>query len=331
VQYIYSLITLAFQSLGQIFTLLLGWVIAAHFGRVPTRQKYILSAMGGISLVWAAMALSLSFPWIRNILSRFNDQAVPFYIKLIIPLAGIGWISLPLINGFLAVYLKRLTKQEVEPTSFLLGYKYTPGFALALILTFLSLPLVLLPPLLKGLRREHVMIMINPGDFDNVLQSIIHALSQKGIGAKLQPGTLWQRSPLAILALFAHDLLGDWTKSRARLIVGQGFQIIVHPTDLVIEGEATLVVKVRNMLVKKLTFFEAYFTWDGEAHKVEERINLVRRKMLSDEQPNLILNELGQLEDELDRIMIPLDEWGNLNRQILQLKVNCLNGHKPHI
>jgi len=320
VNYLYSLITLALQSLGQIFGLLLGWVIAVHFGRVPTRQKYILSAMSGVSLLWAVMALSLTSPWVRELFTFARSQAVPFYIKLIPPLAGLGWVLLPLVNSFLAMYLKRQHNQRIEKLGFLLGYKYTPGFALALLLMVISLPLLLLPPVLKGLCREHLTIMIKPEDFRRVLENIIAILRKSGIKVGLYPGTLWRRSPQAILALFAHDLLGNWTKHRAHLIKGDGFQVIVHPTDLVIEGEGGAVVRVRNLLAKELTFLDAYFTWDGAAHRMEEQINAVRRETCRSGWTSPAA-ELVIIEAELDRLQIPFAEWEVLYRQILQLRL----------
>lgn len=319
-QYFYSLITLVLQSLGQIFAVLVGWVIAVHFGRVPTRQKYILSAMGGISLLWTAMALSLTSPWVRDLLAAVRTQAVPIYVKLIIPLAGIGWILLPLVNSFLAMYLKRQYQQPIPKLGFLMGYKYTPGFAAALILMLISLPLLLLPPLLRGLRREHLTIMIKPGDFEQVLRNILGVLIKRGIKAELQAGTLWRRSPQAILALFAHDLLGDWTKHRARLIKGCDFQIIVYPTDMVIEGVPGSAIKIRNILAKELTFLEAFFTWDGAAHRLEKSINEIRKVMFSEGWTD-VTAELDSSENELDSLQIPFDEWEVLYRQILQIRL----------
>ena len=322
--YIYALITILLQSFGQVLTLLVGWVIAVHFGRVPTWQKNILSAMAAVSLIWTAMALSLSSSWLRTKLSMLNDSAVPVYLKLIIPLAGIGWFLLPLINGALGTYFKkRNNSTQSLALGVLSGYKYTPGFALALLLMVASLPLLILPPFLKGLRREHIMIMVKPGNFDKVLQEIMIALQDQGVSVSLKHGTLWQRSPFAILALFAHDLLGDWTKSRSRLIKGRSFQIVFHPADLVIEGNPVDVVWVRNTLLKNLTYSDAFLTWDGEAHAIEELINILRHKADRGNAREDIIRELDKLEKLLDISLIPTSEWESLYRQILQLRVRA--------
>jgi hypothetical protein len=319
---IYSFITLALQSVGQIFSLLIGWVIAVHFGRVPTKHKFILSAMGGVSIIWAAMALSLASPLVRSVFSIVTKEAVPFYIKLIVPLASLGWICLPLINGVLGIYLRR---EKVSGMYILLGYKYTPGFAFALLLMLVSLPILLLPPLLRGQRREHLPVMIWSNSLEEVVESIKGILLEQGISVVIKPETIWRRSPLAILALFAHDLLGDWTKKPARLLKGPGLQLIVYPTDIVIEGYPVRVVKTRNYVAKGLTFSEAYFTWDGEANLIEKELNILRRnvKQIPNSQ---FLDRLAVLERSLDKALIPFSEWECIYRQLLQLKVTkCID------
>ncbi|HZW81891.1 MAG TPA: hypothetical protein VFF14_00535 [Candidatus Deferrimicrobium sp.] len=318
---IYSLITLALQSVGQIFSLLIGWIIAVHFGRVPTKQKFILSVMGGISIIWAVMALSLASPLVRSVFGIVTREAVPFYIKLIVPLASLGWICLPLINGVLGIYLRR---EKVSGIHVFLGYKYTPGFAFALLIMLISLPILILPPLFRGQRREHLPVMIWSNSFEVVLESLKGILLEQGISVEIKPETIWRRSPLAILALFAHDLLGDWTKKPARLLKGKGLQLIVYPTDIVIEGYPDRVVKTRNYVAKGLTFSEAYFTWDGEAHLIEKELNILRRnaKQIPYSQ---FLERLEELEKSLDKALIPFSEWECLYRQLLQLKVtNCI-------
>ncbi|HEX3015603.1 MAG TPA: hypothetical protein VHQ46_04405 [Desulfobacteria bacterium] len=323
-QYIYSLLTLALQSVGQLSSLLLGWLIAFHFGRVPTRQKYVLSAMGGISFIWATMALSLGFPWVRHgIVQVTTGENIPFYLKLIVPLAGVGWILLPLVNGLLGMYLKQQSGvRRMRAYDILRGYKYTPGFAIAILLMILSLPALIIPPLIRGFQREHLLVMIGATDYGAVVSEIDMTLQHHGFTVQLRPGRLWRRSPVAILAFFAHDLIGDWTKTRARLIKGDNFYVIVYPTDLVIEGSPPNVVLARNILAKELTFSEAFFTWDGQAHALEEKINAVRKRILSGDYR--VLPDLASLESRLDHAPIPYGEWQTLYRQILQLKLDCL-------
>ncbi|MDA8442669.1 MAG: hypothetical protein M0Z55_09895 [Peptococcaceae bacterium] len=328
-QYLASLFTFALQSIGQIIAVLLGWIVTAYFGRVPVRQKYIFSAMGAVSLLWAAMALILTSHWVRRVFNyTFSNQALPFYLRLIIPLAGIGWVLLPLVNSILAIYYhKTLTKTKFSFKAILRGYKYTPGFALAMVLMLISLPLILLPPLLKGWQREHLTIMIEPGHFDGVLASVVKALKQRGFDVTVSPRALWWRSPQSLLMLFAHDLFGNWTKTRARLITGTQYQVVVHPTDLVIEGAPHAVVKVRAELAKQLTFSDTYFTWDGEAHRLETSINLVRQQ--NPLNTAAVLERLAKIETELDAVIIPFAEWERLYRQILQLRVWSLEADVP--
>ena len=94
-------------------------------------------------------------------------------------------------------------------------------------------------------------------------------------------------------------------------LVGDGFEMTLHPMDLSLVGRKKTLSHARAAIVRELTFTEAYQTWSKEAQAVEDRLIKAARGE----------DDLDAIGTELNERDFDFEEWEILYRLLLQVRL----------
>ena len=172
-------------------------------------------------------------------------------------------------------------------------------------------PLGRIRALIKRWESVHVPIAVKPGGYDVVLNDLAGALSRAGIAVRRRRASWAYELPGKVLALLGGDAVRALVPQRLWRLVGDGFEMTLHPTDLSLLGRSRILSHARAAIVRELTFTEAYQTWSKEAQIIEDRITSAARGA----------DDLDAIGAVLKTADLDFEEWEILYRLLLQVRL----------
>jgi len=325
-----ALIAALTRSAGKLLNTVFGWATALLFGRVPEDRQIYLSAIAFGSVIWLITLTGVAFPVFATFILSFvplPDWVDKTWIRLAM-LAAV--VVLPGLIGVLSIFMLDpadrprgaggLTKTVLK------GYPYTVGLAITLVMMTAFAPVLKVRALAKRWTSEHVPVIIEPKDYAEVVGAAERALAEGGVRTRRQPTSFMLRAPTKVLTLFAGGAVSGLVASEMTTLVSDDIEVVLHPSDVVINGREAKAAHVRAILAKRLVFTPAHLTWDKEANQLEDRLLAVWRARQS--RPSRALwHALQAIEAELDRLEVPYEEWEVLFREILLVERALRQGH----
>jgi hypothetical protein len=301
------------RQLGRVLTVAFNWATTVLFGRVPQDRQLYLSGMALTALLWPIVLAGIAFPSFATFLLGFFT--VPDWLNPWVRLAMLALaIVLPLVNGALSA---RLPDENSRPrgralvTPLLRGYPNSLALFVVLLWMMVVAPLGQIRALFKRWEAAHVPIAVKPRGYDTVVQDLAGALDRAGIKVTRQRAHWAYELPGKILAVLGGESVRALVPVQLAELVGDGFEMTLHPMDLSLLGRKKTLAHARAAIVRELTFTEAYQTWSKEAQAIEDR-----------------LIEAARGEDDLDAIGTELngrdfdfEEWEILYRLLLQVRL----------
>src|SRR5207244_2027429 len=80
------------------------------------------------------------------------------------------------------------------------------------------------------------------------------------------------------------------------------FEILLHPSDLVLRGKEKDVIQARALLAEHLVFSPAYLTWTKEANEFEDRITGLWRNAKGGTDAGAVLDQLAALGRDIQKV-----------------------------
>ena len=327
-----GLLALLLRSAGRLLNTAFGWATVMLFGRVPEDRQIYLSIAAFGSVLWLAALVGIAVPGAATFLLAFvtlPDWVDRGWIRIAMLIAAmvlpaiVGVISLRMVDGAARPQGVSATTRTV-----LRGYPYTAGLALTLLVMTVFAPVLKIRNLARRWDMQHVPIMIEPADYRSVVDDIQNALKAGGVPTERRRASWMLRFPTKILMLFARSAVGRMAADEMTTLAGEGVEVLLHPSDLVISGRAMQAAHVRAVLAEQLTVTRAYLTWDKQANEFEDRIRAVWRELAAGRRAAAVA-AIGQLQDRLHRLEVPYEEWEILFRQTLLLERAVLRaGHE---
>lgn len=301
------------RQLGRILSLAFNWATIVLFGRVPSDRQIYLSGMALTATLWPIVLAGIAFPSFATFLLGFFT--VPDWLHQWVRLAMLLLaILLPLVSGTLST---RLPEESKRPRGRELLFTVLRGFPNSLALFIVIVWMMLVAPILKirGLVKRwdtvHVPIAVKPGGYDRVVSDLSAALERAEIGVTRRRAPWANELPGKILAALGGEGVRTLVPTRLWQLVGDGFEMTLHPMDLALLGKKVRLAHARAAIVRELTFTEAYQTWSKDAQQLEDRLVRAARG-----------------EDDLDAIGMALmtrdltfEEWEILYRIVLQVRL----------
>lgn len=317
-----------FRSLGKILNTAFGWATTLLFGKVPARKQIYLSAASLGSLAWLLAVLGIASPRIAAFLLAFVTLPDWFNDNLIrLIMLGVAALVPPIV-GVLSILM---VDPEDRPQGFggkafaiLRGYPYTIGLSLTFLLMMLFAPIMKVGALVKRWTQQHVPIVVESEDYETVVTDLEAALEEGGVETRREPATWLVRFPTKVLTFFAGRTLARFVASELVTLRGKDLEVLLHPSDLIIRGREKVVAHVRAVLAERLTFTEAYFTYEKEAHAIEDRLRDLHQGMVERGERGVFdrsaFAALEKIEADLRRLELPFEEWEVLFREKLQVE-----------
>lgn len=322
-----ALLALLGRSSARLLNIVFGWAIVLFFGKLPEERQVYLSIMAFGSVIWLFVLLGLPFPIVGVFLLTFVP--LPSWVET-------SWIRLamlaatllvPLAVGVISLRLRPpgpSLRGLARAVAVLQGFPYTFGMAAALVLMTLFAPVLRLRTVRRLWTTQHVPIGVSGQAYEGVIRQIAAALRERGWKAEYGPASWMLRLPTWIITACAGSAVEGLIQNRLMKVSSARFEVVLHPADLVINGRAAEVTRVRIALAERLAFSPAYQTWTAPGNRLEERLTTLWRALQEPggrEPPARTSAALQAASRDLDTADLPYEEWEVLYRK--RLLVEC--------
>lgn len=299
------------RQIGRLVQLAFSWATLVLFGQVAKDKQLFLSLMALFALLWPIAALGVLLPSVSSFL--LGLVTVPDWADLWVRIGMLVLAALsPLAVGFLAIKLRdQRPKGFAYVRSLFAGYPNALALAVVLLWLMIVTPITKLIGLIKRQDSAHVAIAVKPGAYDVVVDDLRAALERAGIPVRHTFAPWPLTLPGRILALAGGAGVRALVPQHLSQLRAREFVMTIHPMDLSLSGKTRALARARAALVRELTFTEAYQTWTKEAHEIEDELVRAARGEA----------DLAAIGARLDKVDVPFEEWENLYRMLMQVRL----------
>ena len=318
------------RSAGRILNTAVGWATMLIFGRVPEKRQMYVSVMTFGSLVWIAVIVGIAFPRVGTFLLSFAPLPAWVDRKWVRLAMTIAAAVLPALVGAVSLLLQ---DPDERPTgsarlrAVLRGYPFTLGLAVTLSMMCVLAPVMKLQTLVRRWASQHIPVVVASEDYDDVLEQVQRVLAAGGWRTDRRPASWMVRLPTRVLTLLAGRTLDAYVAKQLTTLRAERFEVVLHPSDLVLSGEEGVVIHARSLLAEQLVFGKAHLTWSKDAQALEDYMRSLHRCLAlpaaAGESGARHSGALGPVLDSVDSrlkdIAVAYEEWEVLFRQKLLL------------
>jgi hypothetical protein len=303
------------RSAGRILNTAVGWATTMIFGRVPEKRQIYVSVMTFGSLVWMAVIVGIAFPSAGTFLLSFVPLPAWIDRKWVRLAMTIAAAVLPALVGGVSLLLR---DPDQRPTgsarvrAVLRGYPFTLGLALTLLMMCVLAPVMKLQTLARRWSSQHIPVVVDSEDYDDVLDQVQRVLATGGWRTDRRLASWMVRLPTRVLTLLAGRALDAYVAKQLTTLRAERFEVVLHPSDLVLSGEEGVVVHARSLLAEQLAFGKAHLTWTKDAQALEDHMRSLHHA-------GALEPALDYVDSRLKDIDVTYEEWEVLFRQRLLL------------
>ena len=314
-----SLFALVGRFVGRVLTTTLGWASVLLFGRVPQDRQIWLAVLTFGSLAWVALAVGVVIPDVGTILLAAVPR--PDWIpEDVVRWAMLGGaVLLPAVIGGVTLLLQdpedrpkgvELVKQVVR------GYALVPTLAVTLVVLAIAGTLGKLNSVLHRRQDAHVALVVRPGRYDALVDTIDETLRAGGLVTERGAGPTVLTVPAKALAKVGGGGIGRLVPDRLVVLEGPEVKVSVYPADLAITGTKDAVPKARALVARDVPSRDAWFTTSKEAQKLEDELAALETADLATREARLPAIDARLLDLEIDQ-----ETFEVLYRRRLQLAI----------
>jgi hypothetical protein len=322
-----ALSTALFAYLGrQLSTLLqavLGWSVTALFGRLPSMKQTALTVALLLSLLWPIAVVGVFVPavsaWAFAFLplQKWLGEGVVRWSTL-----GIA-IVLPLITGTVTRWVAPLPSSSMAKT-ILSSYSLTVGYAVACVVTAMTVPLVKLASAIRGWSDEHVFVQPRAGEYDQALEELALACAAANLPGRIEPVPGRMRIASTVLKWLSRGAVHPIVADEPKVLRADGLEAYLYPADLLLRGKPAHVARVRATMTRTWLERFAFTVSDPGAQKLQEEMqrmwHLVRRHANPRQIGAAGRSRLREIAHDLDQVNVPFEQWVTLDRSLHRLE-----------
>jgi hypothetical protein len=197
-----------------------------------------------------------------------------------------------------------------------MGYALVPTLALTLVVLAVAGTLGKLDSLVHGRQDAHVPVVVRPGRYDSLVDTLEKTLRSGGLVTARGAGPSFLTTPAKALAKVGGGGIARLVPDRLVVLVGPEVKVSVYPADLAITGSKDAVPKARALIARDVPSRDAWFTTTKEAQQLEDRLAALETADAATRAASLPALDARLLDLEVDQ-----ETFEVLYRRRLQLAV----------
>ncbi|HEX8795668.1 MAG TPA: phage holin family protein [Polyangiaceae bacterium] len=312
------------NRLSTLLQAVLGWSVTALFGSLPSAKQTALSGALILSLLWPLTIAGIFFPP----LAAWAFAFLPVH-KWLGP-AVVRWITvglaavMPLVIGGITRWVAQDERQGSWFRTVIAGYPLALGYAVACLVTAVTVPLVKVASMLRRWEDEHVFVQPRPGEYMAALRELARAFEAAGTPGVVTPVPPRLRIASTVLGWFARTAVRRMVAEDPQMVRAEGVEAYLYPADMLLRGEPANVGRVRTAMTRTWLERHAFLVSDPGAQELQEELQRLEQMIHRHHDPGQIgwagRSRLHEVRQELDRCVVPFEQWVMLDRSLHRLE-----------
>lgn len=310
-----ALLSALSRKIGSLIQAIMGWSVAALFGRLTSTKRLMVSVAMILSILWPLFVVGVFFPAAATFVIAFIPVKDMFSAGAI----RIVWIGLavlaPVVVGLLIRAVAPDSRAKNIFQTLINGYPLTLGFAISFLVTLITVPLIRLASMVRKWNEEHLFVQPHPGAYQAAVRDLVEACEW----ARLQPEVKPIPGPMGlstrVIKFFARGAIDSLIVDDPKLIRAEGLELYLYPADLLLRGEKHKVSRVRAMMGRTLLERDAWLVEGPHAQMLQDELGRLWEALQErDADRDLLMIKLKGIVAESARPDVSYEDWVMLDR-----------------
>jgi len=313
--FVTALLSFAARQLGTLVRVIFGWSVTTLFGKLSKREQTAISVALFLSVSWPVLVVGCFFPAVATWVIAF----VPLHAETPREVMRVIWIILsilaPLVVGLLTWWVTPADKRRAPAwLTTLGGFVMVIGYAIAFVVTVITVPIVKLLSVARRWADTHVYMQSKEGHYEATLDMLVEACHRAGVDVTREDVPRQLEIATSVTRTFARLFVKPRNDARLQRLRGKGLQLYLYPADLMLRGAPETVGHVRAAMAHSDISKHAYLVESKEAQQLQDTLEtLPPLRAIPDQNAKTRIADATQ---KLDSAKIPFDEWRILDAEL---------------
>jgi hypothetical protein len=313
------------KKAGDLFQAVLGWSVTALFGQLPSAKQTALSVIFVAALLWPLLVVGVFVPGVTAWMFAFMP------VHQWIGAGAVRIISIvlaALLPAAIGLAVDRIVPHQARRGGTLRmligGYPLTLGFAVACLVTAVTVPIVKVLSAVKRWKDEHVYVQPIPGKYGDTVAELARAVKMAGVEPRVDDVPWVMTIGSRVLLRLARGTVDALVAESPKRVSGEHVELYLYAGDLLMRGEAGRVARVHAKMNATALVTTAYLVGEPAAQHLQDRIAamwaVLDREPKRDEVAALSRGPVHDVARDLESAQVPFEEWAVLDRELLRLE-----------
>ncbi len=313
-----ALISALSRKISSLIQAIMGWSVAALFGRLTSKKQLMVSIAMILSVMWPLFVIGVFFPAAATFVIAFVPVKDMFSETVI----RIVWIALALLAPIGVGLLVHAAAPDSQTRGVLNtvinGYPLTLGFAISFVVTVITVPLIKIASMFRGWAEEHLYVQPRPGSYQDALNDLREACFWAHLEPEVRklPGAMALSTK--VIKFFARGAIDSLIVDDPKMIKAPGLELYLYPGDLLLRGEKYKVARVRAMMGRTMLERDAWLVEGARAQRLQDELGrlweAIQRHRDPDDAAEGLKARLKQISDDSAKPDISYEDWVMLDR-----------------
>jgi len=298
-----ALLSALSRKLSSLIQAIMGWSVAALFGRLSSPKRLMVSIAMILSVLWPLFVIGVFFPVAATMVIAF----IPIKDMLSANLIRVAWIALaltaPIGVGLLVHAVAPAKRRKGLARAVINGYPLALGFAISFVVTVITVPAIKIASAARRWADEHLAVQPKPGRYAQAIDDLRDACSRAGVQAEVRVLPWSMALATRVIKFFARGAVDALIAEEPRMLRAPGLELYLYPGDLLLRGEEHKLTRVRALLGHTMLERDAWLVGSPRAQHLQD--------------------ELGRLWEALQRHEVPDDATAGLRSRLREIAVEA--------